>query len=143
EHIPMVILDRPQDMLRDFVHVEKAHRNAPAGHPAKFADRCLNTFSRKMLEQIVSKTKLKALWFRVDFKHIPLVETRARKQGAGILDVLLAEIEAGILECVGQAIGSKKTVIIGRTAGRLEEREFGRGPTAARFLRRTTQCLTP
>src|SRR5678810_992063 len=31
EHIPMVILDRPQDMLRDFVHVEKAHRNAPAG----------------------------------------------------------------------------------------------------------------
>jgi len=43
QQVPMIILVRPHDMLRNFIHLKKAQAHAPAGDPADFLHRLLQT----------------------------------------------------------------------------------------------------
>src|ERR1035441_6902461 len=76
-----------------------------------------------MLEKVVDVAQIEGLVRRSDLKHVADREADTREERAGVLDVLGAEVEAGVVHKPRQAVGVEEAVVVGRAAGGFEDRE--------------------
>ena len=119
----MILIHRAHLVVANLVHVEEANAQALARDPAHLFDGGLQSFQRKMLEEVVDEAEIEGLVRRRDVKHVADGEGDVREERAGVLDVLGAEVEPGVAHQPRQPVGVEEAVVVGRAAGGLEDGE--------------------
>ena len=77
-----------------------------------------------MLEEVVNEAVVELFVRRADGKNVTHVKMGGRKHFLSVADVFFTEIEAVIIQQAREAVGDKKTVIVGRPAGGFEHGNF-------------------
>ena len=119
--VNVIIVQRTHDVLGNFVQLKKTRANRMARDPADFPNRGLETCQREVFEQIVKEAEIKRPVRRADFKHIADLEAGVGKEDASVLDIFIAKINARVIKELGYPKSEEKPVIVGGTAGNLED----------------------
>src|SRR5262249_22249357 len=117
-------IDRTDDMIPNLIHLKKADANGASGDAANFRDRDLETFGRKMFKEIVNDAQVKGFISSSDLEHVADLEPDLWEQHAGIVDILRAEIESGVIEITRQSVSIQEAVIICRATRRFQYRHW-------------------
>jgi hypothetical protein len=70
KQVPVVFVNRAEDVFRDFVHAEKTEAKAPTCDAAHFRNGSLQTVGRKMFEQIVNEEQIERFVRGWNIEHI-------------------------------------------------------------------------
>jgi len=96
--VPMILIDGAHPVLANFVHIEKAEAQAAPRDPANLSDSGLHPFQRQMFKQVVRKAKIERLVRRGNFKDIANLEANTCEKRPGVLNIIQAEVEAGVVQ---------------------------------------------